>query len=93
MCQKWFEKFYAGDFSLDDAPWAGGPIEVDSDQIETLIENSQPISLYYTGDSRHEIPKSITLLAKMKNVSFILWKKLNRLFDQPNNKKKKLLKA
>ena len=23
MCQKWFVKFCAGDFSLDDAPWLG----------------------------------------------------------------------
>ena len=40
-CQKWFAKFCAGYFSLDNAPWLGRPIEVDSDQIETLIENSQ----------------------------------------------------
>ena len=36
MCQKWFVKFYAGDFSLDNAPWSGRPVEIDSDQIETL---------------------------------------------------------
>ena len=35
-CQKWFAKFSAGDFSLDDAPRLGSPIEVDSDQIEAL---------------------------------------------------------
>ena len=40
-CQKWFAKFCAGDFSLDDAPWSGRPVEVDSDQIETLIKNNQ----------------------------------------------------
>ena len=40
-CQKWFAKFHAGDFSLDDAPWSGRPVEVDSDQTETLIENNQ----------------------------------------------------
>ena len=40
-CQKWSAKFCAGDFSLDDAPRSGRPVEVDSDQIETLIENSQ----------------------------------------------------
>ena len=40
-CQKWFAKFHAGDFLLDDAPWSGRPDEVDSDQIETLIENNQ----------------------------------------------------
>ena len=41
MCQKWFVKFHAGDFSLDGAPWSGRPDEVDSDQIETLIGNNQ----------------------------------------------------
>ena len=40
-CQKWFAKFRAGDFSLDNAPWSGRPVEVDSDQIETLTENNQ----------------------------------------------------
>ena len=40
-CQKWSAKFCAGDFSLDDAPRSGRPVEVDSDQIETLIENNQ----------------------------------------------------
>ena len=40
-CQKWFVKFCAGDFSLDSAPWSGRPVEVDSDQIQTLIENNQ----------------------------------------------------
>ena len=34
-------KFHAGDFLLDDAPQLGRPVEVDSDQIETLIENNQ----------------------------------------------------
>ena len=36
MCQKWFAKFCVGDFSLDNAPCLGRPVEVDSDQIETL---------------------------------------------------------
>ena len=40
-CQKWFAKFHAGDFSMDDAPRSGRPAEVDSDQIETLTENNQ----------------------------------------------------
>ena len=40
-CQKWFVKFRAGDFSLDAAPRSGGPGEVDRDQTETVIENSQ----------------------------------------------------
>ena len=41
MCRKWFAQFCAGDFSLDDTPRSGRPTEVDSDQIETLIENNQ----------------------------------------------------
>ena len=41
MCQKWFAKLCAGDFSLDDAPRSGRPVEVDSDQIKTLTENNQ----------------------------------------------------
>ena len=44
MCRKWFTKFCAGDFSLENAPQWGRPVEVDSDQIETLIENNQHIT-------------------------------------------------
>ena len=40
-CQKWFAKFCAGDFSVNDAPQSGRQVEVDSDQIETLIEKNQ----------------------------------------------------
>ena len=40
MCKRWFLKFRARDILLDDAPWLGRPVEVDRDQIETLIENS-----------------------------------------------------
>ena len=74
MCQKWFVKFHAGDFSLEDAPWSGRPVEVDSNQIETFIENNQ---CYTTGEIAGilKISKSIKLLVKMKDVSFILWKK------------------
>ena len=41
MCQKWLVKFLVGDFSQDNAPWLGRPVEVDSDQVKTLTENSQ----------------------------------------------------
>ena len=40
-CQKWFSRFRTRDFSLDDALWLGSPVEVDSNQIETLVENNQ----------------------------------------------------
>ena len=49
-CQKWFVKFRAGDFSLDDAPQLGRPGEVDNDQIETLIENSQRYTTWEIAD-------------------------------------------
>ena len=76
-------KFPAGDFSLDNAPWSGRPAEVESNQIETLIENNQHYTTWEIADIL-KIPRSTELLVKMKNVSFILWKKLNRLFGQPN---------
>ena len=71
MCQKWFGKFWAGDFSLGDAPQLGKLVEVASDQIETLIENNQ----FYTTQTIAnilQISKSIKLLVKMENVSFAL---------------------
>ena len=70
-CQKWFVKFCAGDFSLDDAPWSGRLVEVDSDQMEALIENNQHSTTWETA-SILQISKSIKLLVKMENVSFIL---------------------
>ena len=64
-CQKCFVKLCAGDFSYDDAPWSGRPVEVDSNQIETLIENSR----YTTWEIANmlKISKS-KLLVKMKYV-------------------------
>ena len=44
MCPKWFVKFHAGDFSLDDASRSGRPVDT-----ETLLR----IKLYHVGDSRH----------------------------------------
>ena len=68
--QKWFVTFRARGVSLDHAPQLGRLVEVDSDQIDTLIENSQ----HYTTQeiaNIFEISKSIKLLVKMKTVSFI----------------------
>ena len=50
MYQKWFVKFCARDFLLDDAPRSGRPVEVDSDQIETLTENNQRFSTWEIAD-------------------------------------------
>ena len=84
LCQKRCAKFWAGDFSLDDSPRSGRPVEVDSDQIETLIENNQQYAIWEIADIL-KISKSIKLLAKMKNVYFILWKKTNGIFGQTHN--------
>ena len=76
-CQKWFAKFCAGGFLLDDAPWSGKQVEVDSDEIETLIENNQHYTTQETADIL-KIPILIKLFVNMKNLSFM--EKLNRLF-------------
>ena len=52
-CQNWFAKFRAGDFSLDEAPRLGRPVEVDSDQIKAIFENNQ----CYTTRERADILK------------------------------------
>ena len=49
-CQKWLSKFCAGDFLLDDTPWLGRPVKVDSDQIKTLIEHNQPYVMWEIDD-------------------------------------------
>ena len=40
--QKWFAKFLTEDFLPNDTLWSDRPVEVDSDQIETLIANVLP---------------------------------------------------
>ena len=49
-CQKWFVKFHAGDFSLDNAPRLGRPVEIDSNQIKTIIENNQRYTMREIAD-------------------------------------------
>ena len=75
-CQKWSVKFCEGDFSLDEAPQSGRPVQLDNDQIHTLIENNQHHTMSEVADTL-KISKAIKLLVKVKNVPFILWKKLN----------------
>ena len=72
-CPEWFVKFCAGDFLLDNAPQLDRAVEVDSDQIEALIENSERYTMWEIANIL-KIPKSMKLLVKMKNVSFISWK-------------------
>ena len=40
-CQKWFVKFLAGDFSLNNALPSGRPGKIHNDQIKTSTENNQ----------------------------------------------------
>ena len=44
-CQQCFAQFCAGDFSLDDAPRSGRPVEVGNNQIKTLTENNQHFTM------------------------------------------------
>ena len=64
-CWKRFVKFRAGDFSLDNAPRSGRPVEVDSDQIETWIGNNQRSTMWELADIL-QISNSIKLLGKWK---------------------------
>ena len=72
-------KFHAGDFSLDHAPWLGGPVEADSDQTDTLIENSQ--CLYHEGDGRHSQNVQINkVIGENENSIFLFYRKTARTF-------------
>ena len=73
-------------FVLEISHWQCSTVvegEVDSNQIETLIETNQNSTTWEIVNIL-KILKSIKLLVKMKNVSFLWWEKLNRLFGQPN---------
>ena len=70
MCQKWFAKSGAEDFSLEGAPCLDQPAEFDRNQIETLIENNHHYTMREIADVP-KISKPIKLLVKMKNMSFI----------------------
>ena len=79
MCQKWFAKFLAGDFLLDDAPQLARAVEVDSDQIKTLIENNQRYTMWEIANIL-KISKSIKLLVKMKKCIFYFKVKTKQTF-------------
>ena len=72
-CQKWFLKFCARNFSLDNTPQSGRPVEFDSYQIKALTKKNQCSTMREIANIL-KISKSIKLLVKMKNVSFILYK-------------------
>ena len=58
-CQKWFAKFRARNFSLDNAPQSGRPVEVDSDQIEAFIENSQHYTMQEIAPTYSKYPNQV----------------------------------
>ena len=81
MYQKWFVKFRAADFSLEDAPWLGTPVEVNSDH-GTLIENNQCYTTRGIANTQNiQINK---VIGKNEKCVFYFMEKLNRLFGQPN---------
>ena len=71
-------------FVLEISHWAmlhgqsGTSVEIDSNQIKTLIENNQCSTMWEVANIL-KISKSIKLLVKMKNVYVILRKNLNSL--------------
>ena len=49
-----FAKFYVEDFLLDDVPWSSRPVEVDSDQIETLLRTINVIPhMWWSTNSKY----------------------------------------
>ena len=47
VCFMWFVKFREGSFLLNNVPWSGRPVEVDSHQMETL----RTINVYLYGET------------------------------------------
>ena len=85
-CVKWFAKFCARDFLLDDAPQSGKPVEVYNNQIETLIQNNQQ---YHLGESRHTDKIKINKLpSENEKCVFHFTEKTYRLFGQPTSRPK-----
>ena len=70
--------FRAGDFSLDNSPHWGRPVESDRDQIKMWIENNQCYTTWEIAVLL-KISKSIKSLLKMTNVPFILRNKKSTL--------------
>ena len=76
---KVFAKFCAGDFFLGASSRVGRPVEVDSEQVETLIENNQHYTVWEIADIL-KISKSIQLLVKMKMCLLFYRRKPHELF-------------
>ena len=69
--KKWFVKFRAGVFSLDNTPWLDRPVEVDNDQIKTLIENNQRCTTQEIADAYSKFPNQVLKIICTSLVMFI----------------------
>ena len=82
ICKKWFTKFCIRKSLLDDAPESGRSVEVDSNQIETLIENNQYYSMQKTADilkiSKSNVEKYLHQLGYFNHFDVWVPPKLNR---------------
>ena len=74
-------KCRARDFLLDGAPRLGRPVQVDSNQIETLIKNSQRYATWKISNMFKKINKVIG--ENEKSVLFYR-RKTKSVFGQPN---------
>ena len=73
-CQKWFAKFHAADFQLGNALSLGGPVEVDRNQIKTLIENNHCSTMWEIADIL-KISKSIKITGENEKYIFYFMEK------------------
>ena len=67
---------------LDDAPHLGRPVEADSDQTETLIENNQHYTLQEVADIL-KIFKSIKVIGENENCVFYFTEKTKWALSNP----------
>ena len=44
-CQRWFQKFRAGNYSLKDEPCPGRSVELDQDVLQTLVEQNPSVTV------------------------------------------------
>ena len=84
-CKKWFAKFCAGVFLLDDSPWLGRPVEIDSDRIETLIETSQCYTMQEIAEYSKYPDQALKIICTSLVISITL--KFGFLISQVEKKK------
>jgi len=45
QCQRWFQKFRAGNYNLEDEPRPGRSVELDEDVLQTLVEQNPIVTI------------------------------------------------